>query len=91
MRRREFIIGVAAKGAAANALPVEGSSERMFCFFSKHLPELGYSELGRVLKDAGFDGEDLTMRKGAMSCPNVCARTFRGQLMRSNLMESAYL
>jgi hypothetical protein len=26
------------------------------CFFSKHLPDLGYHDLGKTLHDAGFDG-----------------------------------
>jgi sugar phosphate isomerase/epimerase len=33
-----------------------------FCFFSKALPELGWSELGGAVKEAGFDGIDLTVR-----------------------------
>jgi len=34
----------------------------VFCLFSKHLPELGWSDVGRAVKDAGFDGVDLTVR-----------------------------
>jgi sugar phosphate isomerase/epimerase len=30
--------------------------------FSKHLPDLGWSDLGRAVKEAGFDGVDLTVR-----------------------------
>src|SRR5690349_8194975 len=63
MRRREFVRGLAASAAAARALPLEASPEPTFCFFSKHLPEMGYDELGRALKDAGFDGLDRTVRK----------------------------
>lgn len=32
------------------------------CFFSKHLPDLGWSDLGKAVKEAGFDGVDLTVR-----------------------------
>src|SRR6478672_11193378 len=69
MRRREFVIGVAASATAARALELEASAEPKFCFFSKHLPEMGYDELGRALKDAGFDGVDLTVRKGGHVLP----------------------
>lgn len=69
MRRREFVIGVAASATAARALEPEASPEPKFCFFSKHLPEMGYDELGRALKDAGFDGVDLTVRKGGHVLP----------------------
>lgn len=37
-------------------------SRAAFCFFSKHLPDLGWAELGRAVRDAGFDGVDLTVR-----------------------------
>ncbi|MGH9161013.1 MAG: sugar phosphate isomerase/epimerase family protein [Vicinamibacteraceae bacterium] len=33
-----------------------------FCFFSKHLPDLAWGELGRTVKEIGFDGVDLTVR-----------------------------
>ncbi len=33
-----------------------------FCLFSKHLPELGWADLGAEVKRAGFDGVDLTVR-----------------------------
>ena len=32
------------------------------CFFSKHLPDLEWGELGKAVKEAGFDGIDLTVR-----------------------------
>lgn len=69
MRRREFVIATAASAATARALPAAASREPVFCFFSKHLPELGYDQLGRALKDAGFDGVDLTVRKGGHVIP----------------------
>lgn len=34
------------------------------CFFSKHLPRMDASHLGRALKALGFDGVDLTVRPG---------------------------
>jgi len=34
------------------------------CMFSKRLQELSFKELGRTLKELGFDGVDLTVRSG---------------------------
>src|SRR5262245_15925325 len=54
-----------AMAAAVIAPRVTLSAEaRTFCFFSKHLPDLGWSDLGKAVKDAGFDGVDLTVRAG---------------------------
>ncbi|MGH9663417.1 MAG: hypothetical protein ACRD9L_03220 [Bryobacteraceae bacterium] len=58
MQRREFLFG-----AAAAQLAGQTPAQRFtFCFFSKHLPNLNYDELGKTLRDAGFDGVDLTVR-----------------------------
>lgn len=43
------------------------------CFFSKHLPDLGWTDLGRAVKDAGFDGVDLTVRTGGHVLPDKAA------------------
>src|SRR5687768_14351210 len=43
------------QGTPAAAAPGRSA----FCFFSKHLPDLGWSDLGKAVKDAGFDGVDL--------------------------------
>jgi sugar phosphate isomerase/epimerase len=40
------------------------------CLFSKHLPELNWSDLGRAVKDTGFDGVDLTVRTGGHVLPD---------------------
>jgi len=45
----------------------------MLCLFSKHLPDLGWQDLGRAVKDAGFDGVDLTVRKGGHVLPERAA------------------
>ena len=44
--------------AAAAVMPLSGraAGTASFCLFSKHLPDLGWSDLGRTVKDAGFDG-----------------------------------
>lgn len=45
----------------------------MLCFFSKHLSELGWGDLGRAVRDAGFDGVDLTVRPGGHVLPERVA------------------
>lgn len=57
--RRQF----AALGAAAILRAQTAAHARpTLCLFSKHLPKLNYSELGRTVKQMGFDGVDLTVR-----------------------------
>jgi L-ribulose-5-phosphate 3-epimerase len=46
---------------------------RTFCLFSKHLPELSWGDLGRAVKEAGFDGVDLTVRAGGHVAPERAA------------------
>ncbi len=48
-------------------------SPRVFCLFSKHLPELNWSELGGAVKDVGFDGVDLTVRPAGHVLPERAA------------------
>lgn len=71
--RRTFLetTGVAALGALAAARPttvagaipaaVPAAAPRC-CFFSKHLPDLGWADLAAATVDMGFDGIDLTVR-----------------------------
>jgi len=35
---------------------------RSYCFFSKHLPDLNWTDLAAATIDMGFDGIDLTVR-----------------------------
>jgi L-ribulose-5-phosphate 3-epimerase len=68
--RRDWmrVAGEAAVGAALTGRAgAEGG--RTFCLFSKPLPELGWSDLGRAARDAGFDGIDLTVRPGGHVLP----------------------
>jgi L-ribulose-5-phosphate 3-epimerase len=44
-----------------------------YCLFSKHLPELNWSDLARAVKDAGFDGVDLTVRAQGHVLPERAA------------------
>jgi sugar phosphate isomerase/epimerase len=43
------------------------------CLFSKHLPDLGWDELGREVKAAGFGGVDLTVRPKGHVLPEKAA------------------
>ncbi len=60
LTRRELMQAAAA--AALTPLSGRAAEAASFCLFSKHLPDLGWSDLGRAVKDAGFDGVDLTVR-----------------------------
>jgi sugar phosphate isomerase/epimerase len=69
--------------AAAMTRPAASSAQRApagtsagrpaFCLFSKHLPELGWSDLGLAVRDAGFDGVDLTVRANGHVLPERAA------------------
>jgi sugar phosphate isomerase/epimerase len=56
----------AANGAAAAAANGAGTANtagtRSYCFFSKHLPDLNWTDLAAATIDMGFDGIDLTVR-----------------------------
>ena len=84
LSRRDWMRAVgqtAALAAIGRAQSVSGSQARdsapkeapLFCFFSKHLPDLGWSDLGKAVKDAGFDGVDLTVRTGGHVLPERAA------------------
>ncbi len=49
------------------------ATARTFCLFSKHLPELGWSDVARAVRDAGFEGVDLTVRPGGHVLPERAA------------------
>ncbi len=71
LSRREFLgttlaVGTtlsAAGSPISSAQPV-AASERTLCIFSKHLQWLSVSEAAKVAADLGFDGIDLTVRRG---------------------------
>jgi sugar phosphate isomerase/epimerase len=60
LTRRELMMAAAA--AALTPMTGRAAERSPFLFFSKHLPDLGWADLGRAVKDAGFDGVDLTVR-----------------------------
>src|SRR5579884_516285 len=61
-------LGAAAAGAAA--LAANGGAGLQWCLFSKPLPDLGYDELGRTVKELGFAGIDLTVRSKGHVLPD---------------------
>lgn len=84
MNRREWMRAAGQTAAAAalgrwspvsaNELQSSAPAEApVFCFFSKHLPDLGWSDLGKAVKDAGFDGVDLTARPAGHVLPERAA------------------
>jgi sugar phosphate isomerase/epimerase len=73
LTRREFLIAApAAAGMAAAAMP-RGPFGGKLCLFSKHLPQLDYPRLARAVRGLGFDGVDLTVRKGGHVAPERAA------------------
>jgi sugar phosphate isomerase/epimerase len=78
INRRTFLRAAAYTALGAGAIARSAASQSnaagpAFCFFSKHLPELGWRELGRAVKDAGFDGVDLTVRAKGHVLPERAA------------------
>jgi len=66
------MLAVTAQAAIAGAIagtPATAQPRREFCLFSKHLPELAWGDLGKAVKDAGFEGVDLTVRAGGHVLP----------------------
>ena len=71
LTRRELMMSA----AAAAFMPIAGRAAESgsFCLFSKHLPDLDWKDLGRAVKDAGFDGVDLTVRAKGHVLPERAA------------------
>ncbi len=69
VNRRGFL--AAAMGASASATAATGKME--FCVFSKHLQFLNWAEMAAAAKEIGFEGVDLTVRKGGHVAPERVA------------------
>ncbi|RPJ55535.1 MAG: hypothetical protein EHM23_25935, partial [Acidobacteria bacterium] len=60
--RRTFIagsgavLGIGIQGGTVIQAAAQGAFQGPICFFSKHLPDLHWKDLGPVVKQAGFDG-----------------------------------
>jgi len=79
LTRRRFLTATAV-GAAAALAPRSGAQtpdsgfRGTICFFSKHLPRMDASQLGRALKPLGYAGVDLTVRAGGHVAPERAAQ-----------------
>jgi len=60
--------GVAQPGPVTSHVAVSGPGSP-FLIFSKHLAELEWGDLGKAVREAGFDGVDLTVRPGGHVAP----------------------
>ena len=68
MDRRTFVKNT---GLAAATVPFMGMSnpapsiqkKHLICIFSKHLQWLDFEDVGKYVRDLGFDGVDLAVRK----------------------------
>jgi L-ribulose-5-phosphate 3-epimerase len=58
-----------AAGSAAAQVPRRTTADLPVVFFSKHLGELGWADLGRAVREMGFAGVDLTVRPGGHVLP----------------------
>ncbi|MBM3793457.1 MAG: sugar phosphate isomerase/epimerase [Acidobacteria bacterium] len=65
--RRSMLSLAASTAAPAQAAPPDLSSR--VCLFTDHLAAFSYDEVGRMLKDLGVTGPDLTVRKGGLVQP----------------------
>jgi L-ribulose-5-phosphate 3-epimerase len=63
----------AATASATGRRDSEPGAGPLFCLFSKHLPELAWDDVGRVVKENGFDGVDLTVRPKGHVLPERAA------------------
>ncbi len=78
--RRTFIKKAAAAGALGLTAPSLAANRdystkavKKICFFTKHLQWLDFDDTATVLQEAGFDGSDLTVRKGGHVVPEEVA------------------
>ncbi len=69
LTRRELLTRTATIALLARSTPAAAQTSTQLCLFSKHLPELAWGDLGRAVKDCGFDGVDLTVRGGGHVLP----------------------
>jgi sugar phosphate isomerase/epimerase len=64
---------LAMQGAAPEPARSRGPYAGKLCFFTKPLPEMDWRRLARSAKGLGFDGLDLTVRKGGHVAPERAA------------------
>ena len=76
LTRRDLLRAAALGALAAPVLPLapaRAAGPEAICLFSKHLPELTWTDVGKAVKDLGFDGVDLTARAGGHVLPERAA------------------
>lgn len=77
--RRTFLtaastaIGAAALPSVACDQSVSQDRPYQFCTFIKFIQDLSYEELAQTLKEIGFDGAEVTVRKGGYIAPESAA------------------
>jgi L-ribulose-5-phosphate 3-epimerase len=73
LSRREWmsVVGQAAVVTAIGrrAAPRAASAAPTFCLFSKHVPDVGWNDLADAVREAGYDGVDLTVRRNGHVAP----------------------
>src|SRR5215213_6799677 len=62
------LVRLDAQGTASKRVDVSGPGSPIV-MFSKHLAELAWADLGQAVRQAGFDGVDLTVRPGGHVLP----------------------
>jgi sugar phosphate isomerase/epimerase len=75
LNRRELVAGLAAAALRGQAPPSAPAprARPTICLHSQVLIKLHYSELGGIVQQLGFEGCDLTMRKGGHVAPELAA------------------
>jgi sugar phosphate isomerase/epimerase len=80
MNRRAFVAGSSAAlaaatlpGSAASAAAVPQDKPYEYCTFIKFIQDLSHEELATTLKEFGFDGAEVTVRKGGYIAPEAVA------------------
>lgn len=63
----------AARARSQGGGAAHGAGTRSYCFFSKHLPDLNWTDLAAATIDMGFDGIDLTVRPKGHVAPERVA------------------
>jgi hypothetical protein len=66
------LLAALATRKAGAASPVSAGT-RSYCFFSKHLPDLNWTDLAAATIEMGFDGIDLTVRPKGHVAPERVA------------------
>jgi len=69
LTRRDFVRTAGAAMLQARETAPAPRARPIICLFSKHLAMLEYTELGGILAQLGFEGCDLTVRKGGHVLP----------------------